>query len=60
MPRANLEGASLRGCTMDSRMGTHTNLEGGLCRVVLIEWPVLVELFLLLVLNTGSMFCIVV
>lgn len=28
MPRANLEGASMRGCTMDSRMGTLTNLEG--------------------------------
>ena len=28
MPRANLEGASMKGCIMDSRMGVHTNLEG--------------------------------
>ena len=28
MPRANLEGATLKGCMMDSRMGIHTNLEG--------------------------------
>lgn len=28
MPRANLEGATLRGCIMDSQMGINTNLEG--------------------------------
>lgn len=28
MPRVNLEGASLRGCSMDERLGIHTNLEG--------------------------------
>lgn len=28
MPRANLEGATLKGSIMDSRMGIHTNLEG--------------------------------
>ena len=28
MPRVNLEGATLKGCTMDKRMGIHTNLEG--------------------------------
>ena len=28
MPRVNLEGASLIGCSMDERLGIHTNLEG--------------------------------
>ena len=28
MPRVNLEGATLRGCSMDERIGIHTNLEG--------------------------------
>ena len=28
MPRVNLEGATLRGCSMDERLGVRTNLEG--------------------------------
>ena len=28
MPRVNLEGASLKSCSMDERLGIHTNLEG--------------------------------
>ena len=28
MPRVNLEGSSLKGCSMDERLGIHTNLEG--------------------------------
>ena len=28
MPRANLEGAVLKGCSMDERLGVSTNLEG--------------------------------
>ena len=28
MPRVNLEGASLKGCSMDERLGVSTNMEG--------------------------------
>ena len=28
MPRVNMEGATFKGCTMDTMMGIHTNLEG--------------------------------
>ena len=28
MPRVNLEGATLKGCSMDERLGVRTNLEG--------------------------------
>ena len=28
MPRVNLEGAVLKGCSMDERLGVSTNLEG--------------------------------
>ena len=31
MPRANLEGAVLKGCSMDERLGVSTNLEGEEC-----------------------------
>ena len=33
MPRVNLEGASLKGCSMDARLGRNTNLEGEYIRI---------------------------
>ena len=40
MPRVNLEGANLKGCSMDTRHGVHTNLEGmcGLPPSIMVKW----------------------